>query len=185
MRSPFRRTLFSLFVLALVPLGCGSTASPGSTALGSDGGIESDSGDASPTNDASGNTSDGSACLPAPAVGTPCTVGQVACPIHVDACCGGVVPVCQGSPPTWMSFGVGCACRNTPCGDKSCNGNQVCKAQGPGTPGGSTTYTCEDMPAACAKEWTCACVKASLGASCTVSACDDTGNHVKVTCIGQ
>ena len=176
MFSALRHTVLPLFIaFSLAPAGCGAVDT--GDAGQADGGVN-EAGDANAT-------ADGSACISAPIVGTSCTAGQIACPIQVDACCGGVVPVCQGSPATWMSFGLGCACPNTPCGDKSCNGGQVCKVQHSGVDGGSTGYRCEDMPTACAKEWTCACVKANIGGNCTASSCDDTGNHVKITCMGQ
>lgn len=181
-----RPVLVPLLVsLALAPVGCGSTAPGGTTALASDGGIENDG---AATKDAETDapiSADGSACIPAPAVGSACIAGQVACPIHVDACCGGVVPVCQGSPATWVSFGVGCACTSRPCGDRSCGGNQICKAVSAGVPAGNPAFSCEEMPKACATEWTCDCVKANLGATCTASACVDKGNHVDLTCMGQ
>jgi hypothetical protein len=72
----------------------------------------------------------------------------------------------------------------------TCSAAQFCTDQPPGVhvPDGSPgpdAFWCTAIPGACVATPTCACVKAQVGASCTVYQCDDDGaGHVTVHCLG-
>lgn len=178
------------FVLASA---CGTVADAGDA--GADSGTPSDSGvreDASSTDGAVGeDAGEAGACVPSPTIGSPCIPGQVTCDV-VDACCAGILS-CEASSRTWRSLGLGCPCRSTPCGDKTCGGNQFCRARSAGIPapdGGTLpdTYECVDFPPACARTWTCECLAKVSDPACPQApqaSCTIVNDRPLQRCMGQ
>jgi hypothetical protein len=135
--------------------------------------------------------------------GAPCGPGAQPCNQEPNPCCNGFIS-CDGSK--WTRQSLGCACiqaetgvppTDAPpaidaghfaCGSaKTCNGTQFCAERAPGVDGGTSAlyYTCESIPAACASTPTCDCVKANVGASCTVLSCKvDAAGNVTLGCMG-
>lgn len=174
------RGISSAFVVVLV--GCGSVLQDtGSTSSGGE--TDSSAPDVSRESEPPSN---GGACKVAPLVGSSCGLGDVACEPRVDVCCTGTAALtCQGTPPTWAASGTGCDCKRAVCGDKVCDGGQVCLMHPSGTDGGTTWYRCVEMPSACAAEWTCGCVQANLIGECNAVRCVDANFAVRVTCQGS
>ena len=119
-----------------------------------------DASDGAPGRDAS---RDAAACVKAE-VGAACTTSDRACS-GVDGCCVGFVMMCDARTQTWQKAGVGCACRQTPCGTKMCAGTQFCRSRAPGArlPDGAVppdSYECTDFPPECKDDWTCGCLSA-------------------------
>jgi hypothetical protein len=137
--------------------------------------------------------------------GAACTPGVAACNQGPNPCCDGLWQ-CNGTTHQWQQAGLGCACQpadtgvpptdappaldagHFSCGTaKTCNGTQFCAERAPGVDGGTSAlyYTCESIPAACASTPTCDCVKANVGANCTVLSCKvDAAGNVTLGCMG-
>ena len=163
---------------------CGSTSDPSTSDAGTDAATSKDSAlDAANDGDGGGPTN---ACVPSPTVGGACVFGQVSCD-RVDMCCAQTV-TCDEATQKWKDSGVACLqCEGFACGDKNCEGGQVCLERASGVDGGTASHECVAMPAACARQWSCDCVTKNLGSACTVSpvkACTDTRTHVTVSCMG-
>lgn len=185
--------LGSTALLVALVVACGGTTSSPSDVT-ADGGTTADG--AAPGSDASTDASTpavpdaatkdaAGGCAELPAEGTSCAPGQVSCD-RVDLCCASAAQ-CDPTTSTWKLSGNACLlCPTHGCGDKTCTGTQMCVAHAAGIPGGSTTYECAAYPAACAREWTCACVEKNLPGGCTLAAngCNDTELPVKVSCMG-
>lgn len=146
---------------------------------GSDGAADGDAGD--------GQVPDGGRCVSGPVEGAPCASTDVACNA-TDRCCYEFVWSCTAGRWTRIPHGMLCLlCQATPCGPKSCPGNQYCVERQPGIPGGTTSYSCEDYPPSCVADWTCGCVAPTVpscfrppGGGCTESP----RSHVRVSCMG-
>lgn len=172
---------------------CGKVDDVGDS--GADSGAQSDSGvreDGSATDGSvEVDSGEAGACVPSPAVGSPCIPGQVTCDV-VDACCAGIVS-CDAPSRTWRSLGLGCPCRSTPCGEKTCGGDQFCRARSAGVPapdGGTLpeTYECVDFPPACARTWTCECLVKVSDPACTQApqaSCTIVNDRPLQRCMGQ
>lgn len=171
---------------------CGKVDDAGDA--GVDSGGTSDSGvreDGAASDGAVGVDSGDAGCVPSPMVGSPCIPGQVTCDV-VDACCAGILS-CDASSRTWRSLGLGCPCRSTTCGDKTCSGNQFCRARSAGIPapdGGTLpdTYECTDFPPACARTWTCECLAKVSDPACTQApqgSCTIVDDRPLQRCMGQ
>ena len=177
-------------VLAAVPAACGGTATAPTNDPRDAGGTDSGSSDGAAGDGAT--SSDGSAVdasndggIPLPAEGTSCVPGQLSCD-RVDLCCASAA-ACDAVTKRWKLSGQECLlCQTHGCGDKTCQGTEMCVAQAPGAAGGQPTYGCAPYPAACAREWTCGCVEKNLPAGCTlaVNGCNDTDLPVKISCMG-
>ncbi|MGZ3420713.1 MAG: hypothetical protein ACXVEF_08920 [Polyangiales bacterium] len=173
--------------LALLLASCSSSTESGVTP-GTDGGGDTKI------------TSDGSGCVN-PKEGDPCAMGDTLCPGNEGGCCAGYVWQCMDG--SWKKLGLGCACLPEDagsdtssdasktdagpfaCGSSTCTADQICKTQESGIDGGTSSKSCEALPADCAATPTCACVKAKIGASCTVHDCTDDGKgHVTLSCMG-
>jgi hypothetical protein len=129
---------------------------------------------------------DGGSCVPSPVVGSPCKVGDVSCDV-VDACCAPSYG-CSPQSKTWQPMEAGCMCAGFKCGDKTCMGSQFCVSRGSGVDGGGTSYECAEYPTACARQWTCDCVKKNIGPSCLQNPpgiCNDSAGHPMLSCMGQ
>jgi hypothetical protein len=114
-----------------------------------------------------------------------------------NPCCIGYVWSCDSTSHTWVQLGLGCACVSDDagagpfaCGSETCAGNRICTSTDPGVApadGAVLTpfYACADVPAACASNPTCDCVKANIGPSCYAYDCTtDANGHVTVRCMG-
>lgn len=171
---------------------CGKVDDTGDASA--DSGVASDSSvpeDASASDGAIGVDAGDGGCVPSPAIGSPCIPGQVTCDV-VDVCCAGLLS-CDAASRTWRSVGLGCPCRSTPCGDKTCGGNQFCRARAAGIPspdGGTLpdSYECVDFPPSCARTWTCECLAKVAEPACTQSpqaSCTIVNDRPLQRCMGQ
>jgi hypothetical protein len=129
-----------------------------------------------------------------------CSTGDVSC-IQGNICCEGQWK-CQNGK--WNLLQAACACGGADaaptdsgydagydagpfaCGGMMCTPSQYCVDQAPGIADASDSFTCTNIPAACATTPTCACVKANGACIQTaVSSCDEVSGHVTVHCMGQ
>lgn len=92
---------------------------------------------------------------------------------------------------TDVSNSTGCLPQGSfACGGSTCtDGAQYCLETSPGIPqvdgGGSNSYACDGLPAACALDPTCACVRANSPACPGMEiSCSDTGGRVTRYCGG-
>ena len=183
------RALFGLFVTGVVCMfgACGGTSSP--LLDSSDGGGSSSDGGGK--RDASRDGGDGGACVH-PVAGESCTTSESVCGQvgQGNPCCDQAWRCIDGK---WQSFAAECACEESvTCGDKTCTAGQYCQVQPPGIAledGGipPTSYTCMNVPAACAGNDTCACLESSP--PCLIDTCTDSNGEVPtlptVNCIGE
>jgi len=131
-----------------------------------------------------------------PREGASCSSGDVSC-IQGNPCCEGKWQCTNGK---WTLLQFGCACGGFDaaptdsgydagpftCGGSSCTAAQYCVDQQPGIPDASDSFSCTNIPAACASTPTCACVKANGACAQTaVASCTEMSGHVTVKCMGQ
>lgn len=165
--------------VAAILVGCGGTTT---VPVDGDGGT-----DAAADAISEGGGGDAGSCVPSPVPGTACKVGDVSCD-KVDGCCAPSY-ACNALSKKWELLAVGCACMGFKCGNSTCMGTQICVARGSGVDGGGTSYTCAEYPTACARQWTCDCVKKNIGSSCLSNPpgppCDESTGHPSITCMGQ
>ena len=176
-----RSSMWVLMAMTGLASACGGTTT---LPLDGDGGMDASS-DA-----VSEGGGDAGSCVPSPVTGTACKVGDVSCD-KVNACCAPSY-ACSPQSKTWEALAVGCACIGFTCGDKTCAGTQICVVRGSGVlvpdGGKSTFYECAEYPAACARQWTCDCLKKNIGPSCMLSpagGCDESKGHPTLTCMSQ
>lgn len=136
---------------------------------------------AAPTADA-GNAKDvADACVNGATLGGACIAGQISCD-KVDACCAGTL-VCDPGTQKWKSSGLTCLlCASFSCGPKTCNGGQFCLLR-TATDGG-VSHECAPMPPACARQWTCGCVKNTPLNCAMTGSCTESNFHVTLSCPG-
>lgn len=173
-----RASLLLALPFAAVVAACGSTTISGS------------GGQSSTTTGAGG-------CIQ-PTEGDACTATDVACQPD-DVCCAGYEWGCSSG--AWTKYGLGCACYpdTFACGKLLCTEGQICVNRPPGVafpdagqPPPDAYLTCENAPAACTGQPTCACAADSRPSTdpCStkiagVTCADDGAGHVTLHCMGQ
>jgi hypothetical protein len=124
-----------------------------------------------------------------------CVDGKWACVSVKCAPCAGVVkPKCACGEAVCSGRSWSCSSCPGPfaCGDRACQTGEVCLERAPGiryADGGTPPnyYECRKVPAKCAGNETCGCVKplAQAELMCWGAQCDDTSGHVMLGCMGM